>query len=102
MKHLRFLLLLVMPAMLLTACSDEDENNDQGTPMPPAQETAVQCYVINQGNMTYISGSLDFISASGEYRSGVFKGTNGFSLGDSPQRGIAYGSKVYIPVYGSN
>ena len=32
-----------------------------------------------------ISGSLDFISASGEYRSGVFKGTNdGISLGDGP------------------
>ena len=103
MKHLRFLLLLVMPAMLLTACSDEDENNDQGTPMPPAQETAVQCYVINQGNMyDNISGSLDFISASGEYHSGVFKGTNGVSLGDGPQRGIAYGTKVYIPMNGSN
>ena len=103
MKHLRFLLLLVMPAMLLTACSDEDENNDQGTPMPPAQETAVQCYVINQGNMyDNISGSLDFISASGEYHSGVFKGTNGVSLGDGPQRGIVYGTKVYIPMNGSN
>ena len=103
MKHLRFLLLLVMPAMLLTACSDEDENNDQGTPMPPTQETAVQCYVINQGNMyDNISGSLDFISASGEYRSGVFKGTNGVSLGDGPQRGIAYGTKVYIPMNGSD
>lgn len=105
MKHLRFLLLLVMPAMLLTACSDEDENTDGGTTMPPPQknETAVQCYVINQGNMyDNISGSLDFISASGEYRSGVFKGTNGVSLGDGPQRGIAYGTKVYIPIYGSN
>ena len=72
MKHLRFLLLLVMPAMLLTACSYEDENTDGGTTMPPTQndgnenETAVQCYVINQGNMyDNISGSLDFISASG-------------------------------------
>ena len=98
-----------MPAMLLTACSDEDENTDGGSTMPPTQndgnenETAVQCYVINQGNNTYnISGSLDFISASGEYRSGVFKGTNGVSLGDGPQRGIAYGTKVYIPIYGSN
>ena len=109
MKHLRFLLLLVLPAMLLTACSDEDENTDGGSTMPPTQndgnenETAVQCYVINQGNNTYnISGSLDFISASGEYRSGVFKGTNGVSLGDGPQRGIAYGTKVYIPMNGSN
>lgn len=110
MKHLRFLLLLVVPAMLLTACSDEDENTDGGSTMPPTQndgnenETAVQCYVINQGNNTYnISGSLDFISASGEYRSGVFKGTNdGVSLGDGPQRGIAYGTKVYIPMNGSN
>lgn len=105
MKHLRFLLLLVLPAMLLTACSDEDENTDQGTTMPPPQEepAVVQCYVINQGNMyDNISGSLDFISSTNEYRSGVFKGTNGISLGDSPQRGIAYGSKVYIPVYGSN
>ena len=109
MKHLRFLLLLVVPAMLLTACSDEDENTDGGTTMPPTQndgnenETAVQCYVINQGNMyDNIPGSLDFISASGEYRSGVFKGTNGVSLGDGPQRGIAYGTKVYIPMNGSN
>ena len=105
MKHLRFLLLLVLPAMLLTACSDEDENTDQGTTMPPAQEepAVVQCYVINQGNMyDNISGSLDFISSTNEYRSGVFKGTNGVSLGDGPQRGIAYGTKVYIPIYGSN
>ena len=27
-----------MPAMLLTACSDEDENTDGGSTMPPTQD----------------------------------------------------------------
>ena len=59
-------------------------------------------YVINQGNMGVLDGTLDFFKADGTRFEGVFKTINEKSLGDTPQRAVLYGSKLYLPVFTEN
>lgn len=59
-------------------------------------------YVINQGNMGVLDGTLDFFKADGTRFESVFKTINEKSLGDTPQRAVLYGSKLYLPVFTEN
>lgn len=97
----KFLLALIAPLALgFTACT-EDENSDFCI-YPVAQPRIA--YVLNQGSMfSGIDGTMDIMSlVDSTYVSNAFADINGQSLGDSPQAGIIYGSKLYVAMYGSN
>lgn len=85
----------------LVGCSESD---GPGYPPPPSPEKIKGALVVNQGSMySGISGTLDALDLdSGKYHSDVFAAVNGQSLGDSPQNGVAYGSKIYVSVFGSD
>ena len=97
----KFLLALIAPLALgFTACT-EDEN--PGSPIYPDAEPRI-AYVLNQGSMfSGIDGTMDILSLEDSaYQSNAFAAINGQSLGNSPQAGIIYGSKLYVAMYGSN
>lgn len=103
MKQLKLALLALLAAFTFTACDDDDP-----TPVIPEPETPVLsgAYVINQGNFYGgVDGTVDRISfAEGDttYTSNYFESVNGQSLGGSPQNVVVYGSRLYVPMYGSN
>ena len=100
--QIKHLLLALTAGLFAAACSDDD------TPVPdpvnPYYPDAVSTvYVLNQGSQGSIDGSLDALSLTSEiYTSGLFLQQNKQSLGDSPQQAMAYGSKLYVAVFGSN
>lgn len=95
---------LVAAALLIcagfTACS-EDEPVIPTTPTTPLRGEQ-GFYVINQGNMGVLDGTLDFFSTDSTRSEGIFKAVNNKSLGDTPQRAVLYGSKLYLPVFTEN
>lgn len=102
LKQLKFAALALLVAVGFTACSDDDPTPTP-TPTPTPLRGEDGMYVINQGNAYgNVAGSLDFISASGVKTDSVFYKANAFLVGDSPQKPIIYGSKMYVPVYASN
>lgn len=96
MKFLKYAALALLVSVGFTACSDDDPITPQPTPV----RGEGGFYVINQGNMGVLDGTLDFFSADGQTRTAsIFQTANGQSLGDSPQKPVIYGSRLYIPVY---
>lgn len=98
MKQLKTAALVLLAGMAAAACSDDE------TFAPTRyEEGSLGAFVINQGNMGVVDGSVDAINfTDGTYASSVFAAANGQSLGDTPQDGVAYGSRLYIAVYGSD
>lgn len=94
-------LALLLP-FVFTACSDDDNTPDPVIDPVPTPATAA--YVVNQGNMYGgVAGSIDCIDLeSGATTSGLFFNVNAQALGDSPQQAVRYGSRIYVPVFGSN
>lgn len=95
--NLNKLLLASLSALCFTACSDDDENNliiDDPT-------TYQGIFVLNQGNFyNNIIGSITNIdSEKGMAYQDVFMAANDRTIGDSPQAGIIYGSKMYVGVH---
>lgn len=92
---------LVLVGTLVACAEDDGMVDDTPKPVQPQNEVA---YVVNQGSMySGIPGSLDALSLTdGTYAANVFETNNRQSLGDSPQSGVAYGSRVYVAVFGSN
>lgn len=100
-KHLYFAFAALM-ATAITSCS-EDKNSEPEIPETPM--TSDCAYVLNQGNFynNGIEGGLSVV----DYKTGtgalnVFKAKNNRSLGDTPQCGVAYGSKIYVGTSVSN
>ena len=97
----KFLLFGVVAAlgMAMTSCSD-NKNNEP--PVTYSFDTSV-C-VLNQGNYyNGVDGSLNVWDlVNNKASQNVFKNANGRSLGDTPQCGECYGSKIYIGMYESN
>ncbi len=86
--------------LALSSCK-EDTPNISNPDFPTVTEGA---YVLNQGTYSYnIEGSLNVIDFS-DYtcERNVFQQVNARSLGDTPQTGIVYGSKIYLGIYGSS
>lgn len=100
MKHLKLAAIALLCALAFTACDDEE--NPQPTICPPG-ETATGAFVLNQGNqIDGISGSMDYLDyGTGTYTSGFFLGINEQALGDGPQDGLVYGSKMYVVLFDS-
>lgn len=100
MKKKNYLLILTIGLCGLASCSDN------GPSIPDADYPTLSegAYVLNQGNFyNGISGGLNVIDYDKNNTDiNVFKSVNGRSLGDTPQCGIAYGSKIYVGTSGSN
>lgn len=105
MKFLKFAALALLLSAGFTACSDDDLAVGPSPNPDPVIPTRGEggFYVVNQGNMGVLDGTLDFFSADGQTRTaGIFQSVNKQSVGDSPQKPVIYGSKLYIPVYSAN
>lgn len=107
MQLLKNAAVALLAGMALAACSDDVETVTPPV-TPPAGKSGA--YVINQGSWGVVDGSVDYLSpewmatpsADKPTASDYFATVNGQSLGDTPQRGMAYGSKLYLPVTASN
>lgn len=100
MKHLKYAAAALSCALTFTACSDDD--TPDLTPTVP-QELTQGAFVLNQGNaFDLVGGTLDYLDyQTGSYTSGLFKAANGIELGDGPQDGVVYGTKLYVALYDS-
>lgn len=96
-KSLKLAALSLLVCAGFTACSD-----DEPTPTPaPALRGQRGFYVLCQGNQNQLDGTMEFFSSTDEASrtSNLFYTANQKSLGDSPQRPVLYGSKLYIPMF---
>lgn len=100
---------MLLATLTLVACTDDEGYN--GPVIEPPETSATGAYVINQGNAYGgVAGTIDFLDTHKEFEEGkaemttqgLFAATNQQSLGDGPQQGVVYGSKIYMPMYGSN
>lgn len=101
MKKYFYIAMSAFMATAMTSCSDDKNNEPEG---PDAAEVSNCAYVLNQGNFyNGIEGGLSVIDyETGAAALNVFKAQNNRSLGDTPQCGVAYGSKIYIGTSISN
>ena len=89
---------IILPAFLMVLTLASCEKSEEEPWNPDAPTISNGAYILNQGNAyNHIEGSLNLIDYTASKSSqSVFKGANGRTLGDSPQCGVAYGSKLYI------
>ena len=99
-KYLLSLAVVLMSTATFTSCDDDDPSLRPLTPVLSSKGA----YVVCTGNLSgKIDGSLTHIDiATNKAANGAFKAANGRSLGDTPNDGLVYGSKVYIVVTGEN
>ncbi len=99
MKLFKHLLPLALAVLTFAACNDDEDHFE---PLQPGMGIN-GVYVLNQGSQGHIDGTLSYFDFA-DYKPvhGLFVKANGQSLGDSPQDGVIYGSKLYIAMYGSN
>lgn len=112
MKIFKLVCYALVATFALVACSDDDNGPAGGGGADDGLPFGVEArlYVVNQGNIySGIAGEMDRLIISTEasglpsaYYRDYFTSMNGQSLGDTPQGGIVYGSKIYVPVFGSN
>ena len=100
MKQFKFLATLLVAALSFASCIDEE------TPRltPSAISLGEGAFVLNQGNQkSKIEGSYSFYDwKENVVHNRVFSTVNGRSLGEAPQDGVVYGSKLYVSLWGSN
>ncbi len=104
-KYLRFAAVALLASVAFTACDDDNANGEDGgkSVTPAAAERGF--YVVTQGNQSNgLPGEIDYftLSEGGTDVSEMFAAVNKQQLGDTPQKPVVYGSKMYVPVYGSN
>lgn len=99
MKKLISMCLCAACAVAMTSCSDDDDPVIKNPDVPTISTGA---FILNQGSWGKIDGSLNLLDYAKESLTmNVFKNVNGRSLGDTPQCGLVYGSKIYLGVYES-
>ena len=100
MKQFKFLATLLVAALSFASCIKEE------TPRltPSATSLGEGAFVLNQGNQnSKIEGSYSFYDwKENVVHNRVFSTINGRSLGEAPQDGVVYGSKLYVSLWGSN
>ena len=97
-KYLLSFAVLAMGMSLMTACSDDDNNE----PQKQAVNVSNGMFIVGSGNMmTGIDGNVSYIDyTKGIAVADIFKTANGKSVGKTANDIIAYGSKLYIVVDG--
>ena len=95
-KYLFSFAVLVMGMSMLTACSNDDDNE----PSKTAVDVSNGMFLVGSGNKSAgIDGNVSYIDyAKGESVSNVFQTANGKSVGKTANYIMAYGSKIYIVV----
>lgn len=98
-KLLSIAAIAAMSVSMFTACSDDDNQ----TPNPTPVTVTEGLYIVNSGNASSnIPGSLTYIGHDGNVIQNAFKTANGTELGDTPNDALVYGSKLYVVATGSN
>lgn len=100
-KHIKLAAAVLLLSVGFVACSDDPAP----TPTPTPVRGEAGMYIINQGNAYgKLASSIDFISFAegGTNVSGMFQTANQQALGMGAQKGVVYGSKVYIPMFDEN
>lgn len=104
MKKFLYFTFATAITLFMTACDEEKhiEPEDPFTPEPIANSNSV--FVLTQGNFySGIEGGLNVIDYKAQtIKTNVFRAANNISLGDTPQCGVAYGSKIYVGTSTSN
>lgn len=105
MKSIKYLVRTALALLCLAlpyACSNDD--TEGSSPSAPSLPGTKYAFVVNQGNMyNGLPGSLSRLNLSdGTVTADFFYSFNHRALGDTPQRPVRYGSRIYVPVYGSS
>lgn len=82
---------------IFTSCSSDDDV----TP-PLSTETTEGMYVLCEGSMGNVDGSLDYISSDSTETRDIFSRVNGRSLGDTPNDALIEGNAMYIATNNEN
>lgn len=103
MKKLFYPALCVALAAGFVSCSNDDDKEEPVTPPAEVVENH-SAYVLCQGVYgLQMDGTLDYINLKEKtVDNSVFQKANQRTLGNTPQAGIVYGSKIYVGVYESN
>lgn len=106
-KYLKFAALALCVSVGFTACDDDDEPpyGPEG-PSTELKGLISPMFVVNQGNQfAGIPGAIDHIPGlmdSVTVNLDQFSVVNGQALGDTPEHAVKYGSRIYVPMNGSN
>lgn len=97
-KYLLSFAVLAVGMSLLTACSNDDDDNN--TPSKHAVDVSDGMFIVGSGNKKAgIDGNVSYIDyTQGTSVANIFKQTNGKSVGKTANFITAYGSKLYIVV----
>ncbi len=100
MKKIFFISAIAAVMFGLTSCDDKDEPSQN--PDNPTHSTGA--YFLCQGQAyNHVPGGLFALDyTTGKWSDNAFQTANGISLGDTPQWGICYGSKLYLGIFDSN
>lgn len=101
-KISKFICIASFLPLFISCSKDEDAKIE---PVIPGSPTASQgIYALTEGNFyNGIEGGLNVLNfETGKVDKNVFKTANGRSIGDTPQCGVAYGSKIYVGTSESN
>lgn len=105
-KYIKFFVLSLLFSASFSACSDdEDYYYDEGNNSPSYSSDEV--YALIQGNLYGgVGGAIDKLLVNDNSQSNVVKNyftqVNQQELGDGPQEGLRYGTRIYVSVQGSN
>ena len=99
-KFLLSFAVLAIGMSLMTACSNDDDVNDE--PRKQAVDVSNGMFIVGSGNKKAgIDGNVSYIDyTKGIAVADIFKTANGKSVGKTANDIIAYGSKLYIVVDG--
>ena len=105
-KYIKMAALALLFSVSFTACDEDNDYHYTGGGDKPSFSSS-EAYALIQGNMADgVSGSIDklILSENGgaSVQKDFFTLANKQQLGDNPQEGILYGSKIYVSVQGSN
>lgn len=100
-KITKLLMAMAVSTVAFTSC---EKDSDPEIIIPGAPTASQGVYALTEGNFySGIEGGLNVLNFSTEtVDQNVFKTTNGRSIGDTPQCGVAYGSKIYVGTSQSN
>lgn len=106
MRHISKIMAIAMMATGMASCEPEQPiNNNGGNGGEPATQDPLRgvALVLNEGGWGANEASISLLvdNTTGETENDWFAAKNGRGLGDVAQDMVAYGSKIYVTVWGS-